>query len=633
MFVVFEGIDGSGKTTVSNRVAKRLRAAGVAVEHVREDGEFASALVRRQREFGRDPRNLALEPWAELLFYLSRAAQIDAELTRPALARGGLVFADRHVDSYQVLGHDARGLPRERVQAVIEAMSGRLRPDLIVLLDVDPHVARARRRVGKIQSRSSGREASSGSRKGLGGVGAQRRMRDGYLALAAAEPDRWLVFDNGSPEVDLDAVVEGVADAILARVRQQVVVPPPPALTLVPLPNLFDDADDEVGPDDEDDDEAGDGVAQPIVAEGSGAIAAVTSRAGAPAPSPAERQAAQPALSAAPPAPPIPLDRAPALFYAQIEARARREPAVAAYFLTGLADPAAHDWRERLIERAPDLVAFTLRGLADPPAWRLRDRLIERAPVSVARSLAGRGVVGPRADAMRLALADAHPEAVLSTITGRDDEPAWQLRDRLVDRAPSAVVGTLADLDGPRAWAMRARFLAGGDAMLADPVAAGALARSLRGLAGDEAWRLRRLGFPAAPIQAIESLAGVLDDESWDWRRRWLERAPRAVLVTIAMLDDRRAWELRGRIAARVKEVFDSMIGLDGDEAWALRDAWADTWPSTCVKSLGPLQASARGADLAARLLAANPGDISLLKHLTANAHAGSVELAWEEAG
>jgi len=75
------------------------------------------------------------------------------------------------------------------------------------------------------------------------------------------------------------------------------------------------------------------------------------------------------------------------------------------------------------------------------------------------------------------------------------------------------------------------------------------------------------------------------------------------------------------------------MIGLDGDEAWALRDAWADTWPSTCVKSLGPLQASARGADLAARLLAANPGDISLLKHLTANAHAGSVELAWEEAG
>ena len=633
MFVVFEGIDGSGKTTVSNRVAKRLRAAGVAVEHVREDGEFASALVRRQREFGRDPRNLALEPWAELLFYLSRAAQIDAELTRPALARGGLVFADRHVDSYQVLGHDARGLPRERVQAMIEAMSGGLRPDLIVLLDVDPHVARARRRVGKIQSRSSGREGASGSRKGLGGVGAQRRMRDGYLALAAAEPDRWLVFDNGSPEVDLDAVVEGVADAILARVRQQVVVPPPPALTLVPLPNLFDDADDEVGPDDEEDDEAGDGVAQPIVAEGSGAIAAVTSRAGAPAPSPAERQAAQPALSAAPPAPPIPLDRAPALFYAQIEARARREPAVAAYFLTGLADPAAHDWRERLIERAPDLVAFTLRGLADPPAWRLRDRLIERAPVSVARSLAGRGVVGPRADAMRLALADAHPEAVLSTITGRDDEPAWQLRDRLVDRAPSAVVGTLADLDGPRAWAMRARFLAGGDAMLADPVAAGALARSLRGLAGDEAWRLRRLGFPAAPIQAIESLAGVLDDESWDWRRRWLERAPRAVLVTIAMLDDRRAWELRGRIAARVKEVFDSMIGLDGDEAWALRDAWADTWPSTCVKSLGPLQASARGADLAARLLAANPGDISLLKHLTANAHAGSVELAWEEAG
>ena len=591
MFVVFAGIDCSGKTTVSNRVARRLRASGVAVEHVREDGEFASPLIRRQREFGRDPRNLALEPWAELLFYLSRAAQIDAELTRPALARGGLVFADRHVDSYEVLGHHARGLPRERVRAAIEAMSGGLRPDLIVLLDVDPHVARARRKVGKIQSRSGGREAG-GSRKGLGGAGAQRRMRDGYLALAAEEPDRWLVIDNGLPDLDLDQVVEAVAEAIrdrLGRARSAQAS----SLSLVPA-------------------------------------------SGTPGATPPSTSAAEVSSSSVSPSSAvavIPLERAPSLFYARIEARARREPAVAAYFLTGLADAQAHAWRERLVDAAPVVVGYSLRGLTDPASWRLRERLLDAAPVGVARSLVGRLVDGPQADAMRAALADGHPEATLATLTAADGDAAWQIRDRLQPRAPLAVLASLADIDSARAWALRAAALAGGDAALDEPGLATAMARSLRGLGGDEAWRLRRRAFAAAPVQSIESLAGVLDDEAWAWRRRWIDLAPRAVLASVALLDDPGAWELRGRVAVRVKEALDSMIGMAGDEAWALRDACADIWPSTCVKSLGPLASTPRGAALAARLLAGNADDLSLLKHVTANAHAGSVELIWEEAG
>jgi dTMP kinase len=568
MFVVFEGIDGSGKTTVSNRVAKRLRAAGVPVEHVREDGEFASPLVRRMRDFGRDARNVAMEPWAELLFYLAREAQIEAELTRPALARGGLVFADRYVDSYEVLAHDARGLPRERVRAAIEALTGGLRPDLIVLLDVDPHVARARRRAGKIQVRAAGREAGGGSRKGLAGVGAQRRMRDGYLELARRDPDRWLVVDNGSAEVSLDDVVERVAAAVLDLVRGT--------------------------------------VRAPVVA-------------------------------LVPPSPPIGVEGAPARFYAQIEARARREPAVAAYFLAGLGDPAAHDWRDRLVESAPDLVAHGLRGLGDERSWEMRERLIERAPRSVARSLGGPAVDGARADSMRLALADVHPEAVLTSAAGQGGATAWALRDHLADRAPGALVASLARLADERAWSLRDSFAErrGGESGLVDPAAAAPLARSVRGLAGERAWQLRRLCFAAAPIDSIESLAGVDDAESWSWRQRWIERAPRAVLRTIIGLDDPRAWALRHQVAARVKEALDSMVGLDGDEAWALREAWADRWPSTCVKSLGTLYPTARGQVLAARLVAVHAGDVSLLKHLTAFAHdsAGPIHDAWEEAG
>jgi len=90
MFVVFEGIDGSGKTTVSNKVAKKLRKRGIEVEHLREGGEFASAFVRRMREFGKDSRNMGMKPLSELMFYLARDGQLLTENIRPALARGGL---------------------------------------------------------------------------------------------------------------------------------------------------------------------------------------------------------------------------------------------------------------------------------------------------------------------------------------------------------------------------------------------------------------------------------------------------------------------------------------------------------------------------------------------------------------
>ena len=103
MFIVFEGIDGSGKTTISNRVAKNLREKGIDVEHVREGGEFASPLVSRMREFGKDPRNMAMDPYTELLLYVARESQLLHECTRPALEKNEVVFADRYLYSYDCL--------------------------------------------------------------------------------------------------------------------------------------------------------------------------------------------------------------------------------------------------------------------------------------------------------------------------------------------------------------------------------------------------------------------------------------------------------------------------------------------------------------------------------------------------
>ena len=111
MFVVFEGIDGSGKTTVSNSVARKLREAGLSVEHLREGGKFSSRVTQAIREFGRDVRNLELVPEAEFFLYVTRDVQLLEEKTRPALGRADVVIADRFLYSAEVLARFGRGLP------------------------------------------------------------------------------------------------------------------------------------------------------------------------------------------------------------------------------------------------------------------------------------------------------------------------------------------------------------------------------------------------------------------------------------------------------------------------------------------------------------------------------------------
>src|SRR5438045_3466607 len=139
MFVVFEGIDGSGKTTVSNRVAKKLRDSGLTVEHLREGGKFSSQVTQAIREFGRDARNLDLTPHAEFFLYVTRDVQLLDEMTRPALERAEVVIADRFLYSAEILARYGRGLPESYVRPVLDAAARGLEPDLVVLVDIDPY--------------------------------------------------------------------------------------------------------------------------------------------------------------------------------------------------------------------------------------------------------------------------------------------------------------------------------------------------------------------------------------------------------------------------------------------------------------------------------------------------------------
>ena len=103
MFVVFEGIDGSGKTTLSDKVAEKLRALGVTTHHARPKGRLKSQLAGSIRTLARDPRNLNMSPHTELFLYIARDTQMIDTVIRPSLRAAEVVIADRYLHSPMVL--------------------------------------------------------------------------------------------------------------------------------------------------------------------------------------------------------------------------------------------------------------------------------------------------------------------------------------------------------------------------------------------------------------------------------------------------------------------------------------------------------------------------------------------------
>jgi dTMP kinase len=523
MFVVFEGIDGSGKTTISNQVAERLRARGLAITHLRAEGKFASAVSEAIRDLGRDSRNLELVPQAEFLLYVARDVQLIEEVLRPALGRSDVVLADRFLFTAEALGRYGRHLPDSWTAPVLHSAAGGIVPDLVVLVDVDPTLARARRKVAKLLAN----DRRPPSRKGLAGVGLQHRLRKGYLELAAASPAQWAVVDN-------EGLLENNIEDVVALIEQ---------------------------------------AQRGSVAE---AIASFRAR------------RAQSAASAFSPGPLRTPDDGFRAFLRWLDLRAEREPRAAAYLLGGLHGREVDERRRALAERVPEVVLGGLLGLDDEVSWELREAYRDKYPRHVARSLAGLGMK-PRAVALRAELEVHAPAEVATTIGELDDDATWTVRERLYALVPEVVVSALGGIDSERAWQFRERFLGTGVDPSKSYDAGRVLARSVSGLASERAWDLRRKARLSAPV----------------------------VMASLRKVAHPTAFELRRAVAADCKEAIDSLDGLDAVEAWELREAYLDTWPSTVVKALGPLADAPRGQDIVERALVAHPRNISLLKHVT----------------
>ena len=200
--VTLEGGEGAGKTSAIAAIRDRLQAAGHEVVLTREPG--GTPLAERIRELLLNPQDEALAPETELLLMFASRAQHVREVVRPALRRGAFVVSDRFTDSSYAYQGAGRGLDPEWI-AALERRAVGVKPGLTLLLDLDVREGRAR---------TAGRDLWP-DRIESEQDDFFERVRAGFRARAAAEPQRFRVIDAAQPPAGVAAAVEAAITAYL----------------------------------------------------------------------------------------------------------------------------------------------------------------------------------------------------------------------------------------------------------------------------------------------------------------------------------------------------------------------------------------------------------------------------------
>lgn len=202
MFITLEGGEGSGKSSVARELAKRLTAdrRKITVTEEPTGTELGRHIWRFFHEAG--PQ---VDPLAELLLFEAARAQHVAEVIRPALERAEIVISDRFMDSSIAYQGYARDLGPDFVALLNSIATGRLTPDLTLLLDLPVEIG-----LRRAHARSGDTDDSIGAEP----TPFHQLVREGFLALAKTEPKRFVIIDASQP---LDAVVDACWDAIRGR--------------------------------------------------------------------------------------------------------------------------------------------------------------------------------------------------------------------------------------------------------------------------------------------------------------------------------------------------------------------------------------------------------------------------------
>ena len=194
MFITLEGPDGSGKSMQVPALADHIRALGFEVLTTREPG--GTFIGDQIREVIMRLDNKSMHPRTEILLFCAARAQIVAEVVRPQLEKGVVVISDRYADStlaYQGYGH---GIDLTVLRQLLNFATGGLTPDLTLLFDLDVETGLLRRQSG----------GGEWNRLDDYELAFHRRVRAGYLELAASEPQRWVRIDaaQNPQQVQLD---------------------------------------------------------------------------------------------------------------------------------------------------------------------------------------------------------------------------------------------------------------------------------------------------------------------------------------------------------------------------------------------------------------------------------------------
>ena len=489
--IAFEGIDGSGKSSVLQGVAARLRSAGVPVFLPRTGKEHDSRPTRMIRRLTRDARNFELSPRAELALYCAREAQVLAQLVVPAVERGETVLLDRSLLTAVVLGTWGRELPLADCEAMATAASAGLHPDITIVFDVDPRTSRIRKRLDRVRNHAR----IDGGRKGLAGSAFKERLRAGYrelasqrgfavlhteratpdelaeraLAIMAGQPARNALEDRiplwqGPPQWSLEAAVHEIPAWLAVYMTRGLqfgrAIRGALAVDEVSLAAWCMDAHDPL---------------REQLAKDEPAYA-VSGLSRVPIDGPDDLRVLL--------ADTVPEAVARALKYVQGDAADRLRtrlldsaPGAVVASLVAREDPwawsirqrwwnhasaveksdsvahcgseAAWDARTGLLEDDPLAGIASLRGVTDDRADRILSRHVELAPRSVLRALIGRG--DTNAHRLRAALEPVGRE-VIDSVRGLDDETSWSLRERHAAQWPSTILDSLASLPRTPQW-------------------------------------------------------------------------------------------------------------------------------------------------------------------------------------
>ena len=201
LLITFEGIDGSGKSTQLQMLQDRLRSIGYKVVTTREPG--GTRLGERVREILLHEDH-PISEWAEFFLYAASRAQLARQVIQPALNSGAIVLCDRYIDSSMAYQGYGLGMPLDALRRVNAWATEDVKPDLTLLLDLQPELA--------LQRRSSIQQDRIEQRK----LDFHRRVRDGYLELARMDQERVKVIRADQP---VEAVAQEIERYVLDRLH------------------------------------------------------------------------------------------------------------------------------------------------------------------------------------------------------------------------------------------------------------------------------------------------------------------------------------------------------------------------------------------------------------------------------